>query len=243
MIIKKNKFNYLLVVSFLIMSTGLTHCQAKDKHLKLKGYYNKSLQLPAPDTVTHTNTSLKDILTTPIEDKPLTPLTQLPKNLIEFKILANDLLIQNYKGLVVQVKNNTDRPIIFAADKCTLKNSNKIILCFPIAKLFEVHTSKAYEFKTGLKEAIPAALTIGVYPTVRDIKENNGPFLARFGLDEKRRQEQLSSFRERILWPQDVSQGSVYFESAFDFSQATLTMPIVSLYDITDKSEISVQLK
>ncbi len=243
MIIKIFKLSNVLACFVFILGAGNAILPGDCKHnkVKLKGSYINPKSTPN-SLNTINDSGLKDILAKPIEDKPFIPLNKIAANDVSFKIKSDDILIQNYRGFIIEVKNNTDRPIIFEADKAYLDNTKKKQLCFSIDKLFNVNTSRLYEFKTGAKAAIPAALTVGLYPTIKDIKEDKGPFLDRFGADEKRRQEQLSSFRKRILWPNDTSCGRVYFDNDYDFNSAKLTMPIVSFFDAKDTATISTVL-
>ncbi|QQR57443.1 MAG: hypothetical protein IPG59_21085 [Candidatus Melainabacteria bacterium] len=74
--------------------------------------------------------------------------------------------------------------------------------------------------------AVVAGVTIGAYPTIRDLKNQKGPILERYGSDEQRRENISERFGKRVLWPGDISQGLVFVREGEKIAGASVEMPV-----------------
>lgn len=110
-------------------------------------------------------------------------------------------------GIKVQVQNNTDSTLMFDGDKAVLHLTGKNI---PATQSVEYKKSMGKAFIQETNAAVVAGVTIGAYPTVRDMVNQKGPILNRYGSDEKRRENVADRFGKRILWPGDISEGIVF---------------------------------
>ena len=145
-------------------------------------------------------------------------------------------------GLLITINNQTNRPLMVDGDKATVVDGGNNMTAAPLVAL-----QKAVEPPSGLEHAfesigtiiIPAAATVGGTLAVRDELQIRKPVLKRYGPDEKRRQVESARFGRRILWPQQKTQGIVYFLTASTLDAAQISIPAATLFDVQDKTILS----
>jgi len=126
-------------------------------------------------------------------------------------------------GIKVQVQNNSNSPLIFDGDKAILHAGGQNIKA--IASVEKKITMKQ-AFAKETKATVAAGVTIGAYPTIRDLKNQKGPILKRYGTDEQRRENLAERFGKRILWPGDITEGVVFVREGEKIAGASVEMPV-----------------
>lgn len=126
-------------------------------------------------------------------------------------------------GIKVQVQNNSDTPLLFDGDKAVLHTAGQNI---PAIASVEKKFSMKQAFGKETSAAVVAGVTIGAYPTIRDLKNQKGPILKRYGEDEQRRENLSERFGKRILWPGDISEGVIFVREGEKIDGAWVEMPV-----------------
>lgn len=134
-------------------------------------------------------------------------------------------------GIKILVQNNTDSTLMFDGDKAVLHIAGQNI---PAALSVEKKTSMGKAFIKETNAAVVAGVTIGAYPTIRDIRNQKGPILERYGADEKRRENVADRFGKRVLWPGDISEGIVFVKATKEkqIAGAQVEMPVGTFPDM-----------
>jgi hypothetical protein len=86
---------------------------------------------------------------------------------------------------------------------------------------------------------LPAAVSVGLVPTLKDARQIHKPIRERYGPDERRRLIEASRFGKRILWPHQETKGVVYFEDIDNLSGCKIEIAVHTLFDIPDCTVIS----
>lgn len=126
-------------------------------------------------------------------------------------------------GIKIQVQNNSNSPLLFDGDKAVLHVAGQNI---PAIASVEKRITMKQAFIKETNAAVVAGVTIGAYPTIRDIKNQKGPILKRYGSDEQRRENIAERFGKRILWPGDVSEGLIFVHEGEKIAGASVEMPV-----------------
>lgn len=176
--------------------------------------------------------------------KPTNTTKQAPEPLkayigmgLSLKIDQRNINFDKLQGVKITVINQTNRPLVINGNKAKAVVGNNNYVAAAVTVL-----QQAVLPPHGLEHAIaaigtviiPAAVTVGAVPTVKDIIENSKPVLDRYGPDEQRRSVEASRFGRRILWPQEKTQGIIYFQTDDDLDNARIEVPASTLFDIPD---------
>jgi hypothetical protein len=170
------------------------------------------------------------------------PLTTAVGKTLTIKIDRRDIAFDKLHGLMITVTNQTDRPLVVDGDKAQVTAAGTTIKSAPLTVLQHAiippHTT-AYVIHQFNTQVVPAAVTIGVYPTVEDIMENNKPVTERYGPDQERRSVEEERFGRRVIWPHQKTQGIIFFETADSLNDAKLQIPAATLFDPKDAATIA----
>jgi hypothetical protein len=174
-------------------------------------------------------------------NKVSTPLKTVIGVQAEMNIDGKEIALGYLRGLTVEVKNNTDRPLIFHGGSVRAVISGKTIECASESAVRNiinpVHTPKE-KIKTDFVNSVVALGTTGVVPTTKGFEQQSRPVLSRYGTDEQRRENEKSQFSDRIVWPGESTKGVVYFAGDQALTGAEIQMPVSSLYDTSDQASI-----
>jgi hypothetical protein len=174
------------------------------------------------------------------------PLSSIISDNAEMRIDNNEVILGAMRGLAVEVVNNTDRPLIFWGDKAIATMGGNHLHCAPLIALEEM-TNPVLTLKEKVIDDIKATTiaggSIGGIPTLNDINRQAGPILGRYGGDEDRREDEISRFGKRVVWPGDTTKGVVYFVTKQPLTGSSIDMPVSALYDSTDQSSVSKSFK
>jgi hypothetical protein len=169
--------------------------------------------------------------------EPPKPLKDLIGTALKLHIDRSDIIFDKLRGIMITVTNETNRPLVIDGEKAVANVGGKDYSCVPISTIQQAivpaHRS-SQAFEELLTKALPAAVTVGAAPTVRDIKDSRKPVLDRYGPDELRRKIEYSRFGRRILWTNQKIQGIVYFQTNDDLTGAKLSIPTTTLFDNKD---------
>ncbi|CAK9252025.1 unnamed protein product [Sphagnum jensenii] len=161
------------------------------------------------------------------------PLGALVGNALKLNVLRSDVTFEKFRGILVSVTNGTNRPLVVNGDQATALLDGHTFKCATIAAIQQsivAPRKTSTEFEELLTLALPAALSVGAVPTIRDIKESQRPVLERYGPDELRLQPGHWQLRFGRSGPQEgfsvgarVGVGAVYApktaESTLDFKE------------------------
>jgi hypothetical protein len=145
------------------------------------------------------------------------------------------------RGLLVQVKNHTDRPLIFDGNGAVANVNGAKLTAAPLIVLENIAApipTFQQKLKAAAVDTVVQGGSIGAEVTAEDMIRQEGPILGRYGKDETRRGDEISRFGKRIVWPGDSTQGVVYFETSASIAHATVELPVNSLYDKSDTALI-----
>ncbi len=184
---------------------------------------NKSIESVKTPLIKDTDSSATN---TPIgRDKvPPPPGLDELRQLVQFSAASEPVKREpNLVGIKIQVQNNSQAPLMFDGEKAVLHAAGQNI---PALGTVEKKISMKQAFVKETNAAVVAGVTIGAYPTIRDLKNQKGPILERYGSDEQRRENVSERFGKRILWPGDLSQGVVFVREGEKISGATVEMPV-----------------
>jgi hypothetical protein len=170
------------------------------------------------------------------------PLSSLVGNALKLTVLRSDVTFEKFRGILISVTNGTNRPLVVDGDQATAVLDGHTFKCAPVATIQQSIVAPrrlSTEFEELLKLALPAALTVGAAPTIRDIKESQRPVLERYGPDELRRKIEFTRFGRRILWTSQKVEGILYFESDEPLKNAQIVIPATTLFDNKDTSKLT----
>lgn len=153
------------------------------------------------------------------------------------KVEDSNINIGSMHGIMISVVNDTSRPLVLDGDNAKVTIDSQTVTCAPLIALQRSVLPK-HDAKTMTAEVftklIPAALSVGLVPTIRDIKTIRKPIRERYGPDERRRLMEASRFGKRILWPHQQTKGVVYFQDIETIAGSKLEMSVHTLFDIPD---------
>jgi hypothetical protein len=170
------------------------------------------------------------------------PLGSLVGNALKLTVLRSDVTFEKFRGILISVTNGTNRPLVVDGDQATAVLDGHTFKCAPVATIQQSIVAPrkiSTEFDELLKLALPAALTVGAVPTIRDIRESQRPVLERYGPDELRRKIEFTRFGRRILWTNQKVEGILYFESDEALKNAQIVIPTTTLFDNKDTSKLT----
>ncbi|HEY9778106.1 MAG TPA: hypothetical protein V6C81_30360 [Planktothrix sp.] len=148
-----------------------------------------------------------------------------------------DIKFDRLGGILVTVVNETNRPLVINGEKGVAIVGGKTFNAAPVQALqtIVIPPHKASQILEDiLTKIVPAAATIGVTPTAKDIITSTKPVLDRYGADEVRRRVESSRFGRRVLWPRAKTTGVLYFDTSESLTGAQVQMPASTLFDLTD---------
>lgn len=169
------------------------------------------------------------------------PLKAYIGNSVTMQINRYDIDFDRMNGILVTVVNDTDRPLVVNGEKAVASNGGKTHTAAPVSAIQDiiVPPKKAQQIlEDFLKDVVPAAATIGAYPTIKDLKTMKKPVLERYGADELRRRVEASRFGRRVLWPRSKTTGVLYFDTEDDLDKSTVEIPVSTLFDMTDAGSL-----
>jgi hypothetical protein len=184
------------------------------------------------------------LLVTPTKqaEKTATPLKDLTGTALKLQIERSDIVFDKLRGVMITVSNETNRPLVIDGDQGTATIGNQSYTCVPVSTIQQAiippHKGRK-ELEEIFTNAIPAAATVGVVPTVRDILQSRKPILQRYGRDELRRKIEYSRFGRRILWTNQKGEGVLYFKTESELKGAKISIPVTTLFDTKDTSILS----
>jgi hypothetical protein len=161
---------------------------------------------------------------------------------LTLQIDQRNISFEHLSGVQITVNNQTGRPLMVDGTKATVTNGGATLTAIPVTVL-----QKAVLPKTGLEHAmasigtkiVPAAVTIGVVPAVKDEFKMRKPVLDRYGSDEQRREVESSRFGRRIIWPGQKTQGILYFQTEESLAGSHIQIPAATLFDTQDACVLS----
>jgi hypothetical protein len=170
------------------------------------------------------------------------PLGALVGNALKLNVLRSDVTFEKFRGILISVTNGTNRPLVVDGDQATAVLNGHTFKCATVAAIqqsIQAPRKISTEFQELLTLALPAALTVGASPTIRDIRESQRPVLERYGPDELRRKIEFTRFGRRILWTNQKVEGIIYFESDEALKTAQIVIPTTTLFDNKDTSKLT----
>jgi len=156
---------------------------------------------------------------------------------LTMRIERYDISFDKLQGILIEVVNETNRPLVVNGNKAKAILGAATIVATPVSALQQIviPPHKADQvFEDLLKKVLPAAATIGAVPTIRDIKDSRKPVLERYGADELRRRVESTRFGRRVLWPHEKTRGVLYFDTPDSIDHARVEIPASTLFDMTD---------
>jgi len=171
------------------------------------------------------------------------PLKDLIGTGLKIQIEKTDIKFDTLQGIKISVSNETDRPLVIDGEKAQVLVGGKTYTCAPVSAIQQAvlpTPKKGKEFEEFLKAVVPAAITVGAVPTIRDIKDSRRPVLERYGPDEVRRKLEYSRFGRRILWTQQKVEGILYFQAGEPLATGQLLLPATTLFDTADTAMVTV---
>jgi hypothetical protein len=213
-------FNYLIAASLMWIGTGVTY--------KVAASFNSQ------DPVT-------TIGSKPDSNKQL-PLTSVIGADASMSIQPNEVMLGKMRGLVVEVRNNTDRPLLFDGDHATATISGSQYTATPVSSISDSVTpdrTKKQVFEADVKATVTATVTVGAVQAIEGVRTQAKPVLERYGADEVRRQDEIARFGKRIVWPGDNTRGTVYFSISKSLKGASVAMPVQSMFFPNDQTSLT----
>jgi hypothetical protein len=169
------------------------------------------------------------------------PLSALTGTTLKMQIDRSDIVFDKLHGVMITVANDTNRPVVVDGDKAmariTSDQGGKTYTCAPVSVLQQAIVPQhkiSRDFEDILTHAVPAAITVGAAPTIRDIINSRKPILERYGPDELRRKVEFSRFGRRILWTHEKMQGILYFQTNDLLAGVQIEIPATTLFDDQD---------
>lgn len=165
------------------------------------------------------------------------------KSNVRVNIDKQDVILDHMHGLVVEVHNSTDRALLIEGDKAVATLGSAHYQSAPLIKVENAACppkSPLVKVATTTAAVVAAGATVGAIPTIRDSRMQSGPILKRYGCDEARRQDELSRFGKRIVWPGDTTKGVIYFATKHVLTGASVELPISSAFDHGDHTSVTI---
>ena len=170
------------------------------------------------------------------------PLKSFINSGLTMTVDQRNIAFEHLAGVQITVVNKTGRGILVDGTRATVTSGGAPLNAIPVTVL-----QKAVLPKSGLDQAlksigtniVPAAMTIGVVPAVKDEFKIRKPVLQRYGPDEKRREVESSRFGRRIIWPNQSTQGILYFQTDSPLATSHVEIPAATLFDTTDACVLS----
>lgn len=170
------------------------------------------------------------------------PLQAFVGQSLTITVEPSDISLKDLQGVMVSVINETNRPLVLEGDNAQAIVGEITYKCAPLITIqnsvLPDHSGKAMA-KGFFTKVIPAAATVGLVPTFKDISTMKKPIRLRYGPDELRRMAESSRFGARILWPHQKTNGIVYFDSSDKLDGAKIMIPAQTLFDASDKTLLS----
>jgi hypothetical protein len=148
-----------------------------------------------------------------------------------------DISFDRLRGILINVVNETDRPLVINGEKANAIAGGETVAAAPVTALQKIviPTKTAQQYMEDIfKKLIPAAATIGAIPAFKDFSKQRKPVLERYGKDEVRRRVESTRFGRRILWPKEQTRGVLYFDTDTDLDGARVEIPVSTLFDTSD---------
>ncbi|MDR3613614.1 MAG: hypothetical protein P4L53_08605 [Candidatus Obscuribacterales bacterium] len=184
---------------------------------------------------------LQDSLNTQV-GKPKQPLQAIVGMPSTLTIVPGQIVLKKFRGIKIKVTNDTDRPIVFDGDNAIATASGVSYNSASLVQLEEInrlpHTF-GQKLSSDLKATTTATVTVGAVQAAEGFKSQAGPILPRYEGDEKRRELEDTRFGKRVVYPGEVSEGVLYFQTNASMQGAVLQLPASSLYDHNDKAAVS----
>jgi len=161
---------------------------------------------------------------------------------VTLKVERFDIEFDKLQGILIEVVNETDRPLVVNGNKAVASVGGNKYTAAPVSALQDIvippHNAQQI-FDDIFKNILPAAVTIGAVPTYKDIKTNSKPVLERYGADELRRRVESTRFGRRVLWPHEKTRGVLYFDTQDSIDKPHVDVPTSTLFDMTDAGVLS----
>ena len=173
--------------------------------------------------------------------KAAVPLKSVINANADMKVDRDEVMLDGLRGLHVEVKNNTDRALIFHGSQASASIAGQTIACITQAELERVMNpmlSGKHRLKADFVNSTVALATIGSVPAAKGIILQSKPVLDRYGRDEQRRIEEVARFSDRIVWSGESTTGIIYFDTDQPLTGVVIQMPVSSLYDTADQASI-----
>ncbi len=174
------------------------------------------------------------------------PLKSIVNESLEASIEPGEIIERGKHGLKVTVKNNSDRAVIFNGEKASVFVHGNEYKCENMDEFEDLSGSQPNflsELNRDTRSTVAAAVSVGGLQTVSDLLKSRKPTLDRFGKDEKRREEILEQFGQRILWPGDASTGIIMFPASEPLTNAQVAIPVSSFFNAKDQAVLSSKSK
>ena len=237
--------HYLLLLTSLLCLSNHAWCEEKKNELRGPIQSEGTTTLPAAQQpIAGFTAPGADAMMTPdmllVNPSPGAHATPQPLKAfigqyLKMSVVTADIQVDTLTGIKIIVVNETNRPLVIEGNIAKATVGGQTYTAVHVAQLQQaVLPTKMSAVDALLKKILPAALTIGVAPTVHDIKEMRRPVLGRYGPDEVRREVELSRFGKRILWPHQKTEGVVYFDTQDNLAKATVSAPATTLFDVQD---------
>jgi hypothetical protein len=170
------------------------------------------------------------------------PLQAFVGQSLTLKIERSDISLGNLQGIMVYIVNDTNRPLVLEGDSAQAVIDSGYYKCASLVtvqkSVLPINGGKAMAAGVFTK-VLPAAATVGLDPTIKDVIQLKQPVRLRYGPDELRRLAEASRFGARILWPHEKTNGVVYFDPAVSLAGAKIEIPVETLFEPTDKTLLS----
>ena len=176
--------------------------------------------------------------------KPPEPLKAFVGASLTLKVERTDITLDGLRGIKVAVVNDTTRPLVVDGEKAQISVGGKNYQSAPVnvvQQSVRPNRTAATLIASVFTKGIPAALTVGLVPTVKDAATMRKPVRQRYGPDESRRVAEASRFGTRILWPKQQTEGIVYIETTDSLTGASLEMPVHTLFDAPDSASLKTK--
>ncbi len=173
---------------------------------------------------------------------PPKPLQSFVGVSLKLVIERSDVVLDGLRGLMITVTNDTSRPLVIDGDNAQATVGEKSYLSAPLPLVQKcVLPNNGLLATTGklVTNVVPAAVTVGAIPTIKDFVILKKPISKRYGPDERRRIVEASRFGKRIVWPHQRTEGIIYFQTNGALTGAKLQMPVHTLFDKPDSASLS----
>jgi len=173
---------------------------------------------------------------------PPAPLSTFIGESLILKVEDKDIVLDHLQGVMISIVNDTSRPLVMDGDNAKATSDEKTYDCVSLIALQKSvmprHDAKIMTAEVFTK-LIPAAVSVGFVPTIKDAKQIHKPVRLRYGPDERRRLVEASRFGKRILWPHQKTEGVVYFQEMKNLAGSRIEMPVHTLFDAPDSTVLS----